>query len=347
MVAVVAAAAVWALIRPNLSTAPPRRSFLEDLGLTERVRNGVRAHPVLSPDGTRLVYAIQLDGTTELYTRSLEELKAHPMPGTNGAYHPFFSPDGEWVGFFTSAGDQQLQKVSIRGGQPQPLCDACEAPAGGGATWGSDDTIVFSTQGPDQQRLFRLSLAEAGAPQVLTSVDREQGERAHLAPHILPGGDSALFTISMRRRNPNEARIAVVSLETGTYRTLIERGYNARYVPSGHVVFVRAGELWAVPFDRDRSETTGPEALILEGMQWDSRAAAEAPFAFSDDGLLVYVPGADVNAGAKSSLVWVDRQGREEMLPLEPARYSHPQVSPDGSRVAVAITDDSPLCQHP
>ncbi len=211
---VVGTLAVLYGLRSEAPSRRPTQRTLVDLGQLGRVRTGISAHPALSPDGTRLVYAAEVDGTTRLYTRSLDRLETEPIAGTEGAYAPFFSPDGEWVGFFSSVADRRLRKVSVRGGQPQPLCDACEAPIGGGASWGADDVVVFSAQVADQWRLFRVSLAENGDPEILTSVDRDQGERAHLALQILPGGDSALLTIR-GSLGVSWSRVGVVDLETG------------------------------------------------------------------------------------------------------------------------------------
>ncbi len=325
--------ALWSPWDSKRSESTPVRRFAVDIEPTEPIQtNGVSANLTLSPDGRRLVYAARVDGTTQLYTRPIDQLEAQPIPDTEGAYRPFFSPDGEWVGFFTLGSDRKLKKVSLRGGEARTLCDV-RSPSTG--SWASDNTIVFSSRGDSGEQLFRVS-ATGGTPQVLTTPNRERGERSHSGPEILPGGHSVLFTISSagyRARN-----IAVLSLETGEYQTLIERGYNAHYAPSGHVVFVREAELWAVPFDLGRLEKTGAEAPILQGIQVDERRQS-VPFSFSDDGLLVYVPGDYVDKGPKRRLVWVDRQGREEPLAAEAARYTRPQLSPDGSRLAVDITD--------
>ena len=293
--------------------------------------DGVSAHFALSPDGTRLVYTARVDDTTQLYVRRIDQLEGQPIPGTNGAYQPFFSPDGEWVGFFTQDSDQKLKKVSVTGGEAQTVCDVRSLASGG--SWASDDTIVFSARGESGPRqLFRVPSA-GGTPQVLATPNRERREDGHAWPEFLPGSRSVLFTTLAYR-----AHIAVLSLETGEYRTLIEGGYNAHYVPTAHIVFVRQGALWAVPFDLGRLETTGPETPILQGLQVDS-GTRSAPYAFSGDGLLVYVPGDDVSVGPKRSLVWVDREGREEPLAADPGRYTRPLISPDGSRLVVGLAD--------
>ena len=329
----IAVLALWNPWYPNPSEPTPVRRYTFNLGPTEPIRpNGVSSNLALSPDGTRLVYTARVDGTTQLYMRRIDQLEAEVVPGTNGADRPFFSPDGEWVGFFTRGSDRKLKKVSVSGGQPQILCDVQGSGAG---SWGPDDTIVISAREDSGTiQLFRVAAA-GGRPEILTSPDRERGERSHRQPEILPGGNSVLFTIGSVGHLAWS--IAVLSLESGEYRTVIERGYNAHYVPTGHVVFALEGQLWAVPFDLSQLETTGPQTPILQGIQVDSGRGI-LPFSSSGDGLLVYVPGADVAAGLKRSLVWVDRQGNEEFLAMEPGRYDRPQVSPDGSRVAVAAT---------
>jgi serine/threonine-protein kinase len=231
------------------------------------------------------------------------------------------------VGFFTPDFDNKLKKVLVRGGPPQILCDAYgQAPSG---SWGADDTIVFSLDAPG---LFSVP-ATGGSPRVLIPPDSKQAD--HQRPEILPGGHSVLFHIVPLGGTTDDSNIAVLSLQTGEYRTLIEGGQRARYAPTGHVVFGRAGALWAVPFDLNRLETTGPEAPILEGIQM-SRSGV-APYSFSDDGLLVYLPVGEV--ATKRTLVWVDREGNEESLSAEPRAYLYPRLSPDGSRLAVTVDD--------
>ena len=199
-----------------------------------------------------------------------------------------------------------------------------------------------------------------GTPEPLTTLDAESGEVAHVWPRALPGGTAVLFTIfrtpdsgDRQSLDADEARVAVLSLDTGEQRVVVERGYNARYVPTGHLIFARQGALWAVPFDVDRMAITGSEEVVLQGVEVNETFGNIA-LSVSDDGSLVYVAGSAVGVETPS-VVWVDRDGGEELVPLPPPPYSQPvfssdgfllpyysqpRLSPDGTRLAVRVTGD-------
>jgi len=296
---------------------------------------GQTAHVAISRDGRLLVYAAQVQGTVRLYLRALDELEAHPMPGTDGAFNPFFSPDGEWVGFYSDATDQRLKKVSVRGGPPQVLADAGFA---AGAFWGTDDLIVFGTQDASGGRgIYRVPAAGGAVELLMTSNDAE----GYVTPHLLPDGNSALLVVRPGvggTGNARGGRIVTHSFATGESRTLVFGGFAPRYAPTGHVVFLRGGALWAVPFDAERLEAVGFEAVVLEGVEHDGFRGG-ATYAFSSDGLLVYVTGGDTGLGisGQRTLVWVDREGREEPLDADARAYFTPRLSPDGRRLATRI----------
>jgi serine/threonine-protein kinase len=182
--------------------------------------------------------------------------------------------------------------------------------------------------------LFRVS-ALGGTPTPLTTPDRKKGEFSHRWPEILPGSKEVLFTIwAGNFFNWEYNRIGVLSLKTGERRVLLEGGTYARYVPSGHLVYARAGELWAVPFDLKRLEVTGPPVSIVQGVSI-TRNLGVAQFSFSRDGAFAYVPGG-TNVGERT-LLWVDRKGAPQPLPAPPRPYGVPRLSPDGQRLAVGI----------
>jgi serine/threonine-protein kinase len=282
----------------------------------------------LSPDGTHLVYVANRGGTRQLYLRQMNRLDATPISGTEGASSPFFSPDGQSVGFVVG---YDLKKVSISGGAPQTLANV--PPVTRGANWGPDDTIIFAPSAISG--LSRISAVGNTLPpvafskassdplqgQVLTTPDPTKGEYGHRWPQLLPGGKAVLFSIDTGG-SFDEARIAVL---------------NPRYSPTGHIVFARTGALLAVPFDLERLERTGDPVTVIEGIMMEPGGAAH--FTFSDDGSLVYVPGGMLVPDRK--LVWVNRQGEVEPLPAEAREYYTPSLSPDGRQVAVITREGS------
>ena len=231
----------------------------------------------LSPDGSRLTYVGGSSQSSQLWVRSLDQPDAKPIPGADEARHPFFSPDGQWIGYFAGG---KLRKVRSTGGASATLCDA---EGSGGASWSSDDTIIFETG----RSLSRVSAA-GGAPQRLAQPDADRGEAALLWPSVLPGGEALLCTIS-GGASEDRARVAAIHLRTGERRTLVERASSGRYVPTGHLVFAREGALFGIRFHPARLEVAGKASPVLEGLEHESPGVAF--FSFSDLGTLAYLPG--------------------------------------------------------
>ena len=342
LVAVIAGLAVWSVTRSTAPASPALRRFAIDLGPADPIAvSTVRVMPAVSPDGTQLVYAANVRGTQQLYLRTFDQLDAQPITGSENAYEPFFSPDGEWVGFvdpFSSA----LKRVSVRGGQALTLA-ACFPP--NGATWLPDGTIVASCiESGLGTILLRIPVA-GGTLDPLTTLDADNGEVGHSWPRVLPGGGALLFTIVTDGQRADASRVAVLSLDTGEQHTVVEGGYNARYVPTGHLIFGRQGSLWGVPFDVDRLVTTGREELVLPEVELNEGYGSMA-LAVSGDGTLVYLPGEAVNLGddvdGAGRPVWVDRAG--QATPIGEGRRNNAlrsRLSPDNTRLAttVASTD--------
>jgi len=340
---------VYDLLRPAPS-ASTSSSVVSDAGLrrwTVDIDTGAVAGSGLgveldvSADGSTVAYATG-GPDAAVYLRRLDQFEPTLLPGTEAARFPFFSPGGEWLGVL---GGGAVRKFSVLGGPPQTLANVGRML---GVSWGDDEFIVVASAVPaggmgmgmgaeTAGSLLRLPAA-GGAPEIL--LDAEPGSW-YQWPEVLPGATGVLFTIHPEGEAATESSIAVLEMETREYRTLIFGGYNARYAPTGHIVFARAGALWAVPFDLERLQVTGTETPMVEGVQTNS-LTGNVPYAFSDKGLLVYVLGADVsgaNFGGNSNLIWVDREGREELLGAEPRGYIDAHLSPDGQRVAVSIFD--------
>jgi Tol biopolymer transport system component/predicted Ser/Thr protein kinase len=321
--AMIASLAIW-----NLKPAPPRPVTRTVITLPPGQQlAGLDSGPAvaLSPDGTHLAYAARQGSTQQLYLRAMDSLEVKAIQGTEGAAEPFFSPDGQWIGFF--AGDK-LKKVAVSGGAAVALGDATTQPYG--ASWGSQGIIAFASafSGVLQQ------VSDAGgAPQPLTHL--EKGEGSHRWPEFLPGGKAVLFSAGTIGANWGNPQVAVQSVATGERRNLVQGGTYPRYARSGHLIYAQRGTLMAVPFDPQRLTVTGAAVPMAEGVL-QSTGLGNAQYSFSATGSLAYVPGT-AQALLQSRLVWVNRNGAELPVAAPQHAYLGPRLSPDGRRVAVGI----------
>ena len=323
--ALFAGASVWMLTRP----APPTivSTTIATSGSAALAVQGSDHDIAITSDGSRIVYR----GSGQLLVRALNHLEPTVLSGLGQAHNPFLSPDGQWVGFFDGTA---MKKVAIAGGAPVTIVSPIGA-AARGATWGPDGTIVFAT-GSQATALQRVSAA-GGEPTVLTTRDRQRGDSDHLWPEFLPGGAAVLFTITIGERLEN-AQIAVLDLKTGISRVVHRGGSDARYVPTGHLVYAYAGTLRAVAFDLGRLEVVGSPVPVLQGVS-TARSGAGS-FAVGANGTLIYLPGVD-GGGSLRTVVSVDRAGGASPLPgLPPDAYRDVRVSPNGARIALA-TDNA------
>jgi serine/threonine-protein kinase len=298
-----------------------------ELGADVALYTDYGANAVLSPDGTRLVFvAAGADKTQRVYVRSLDQMQATVLSGTEGVRDPFFSPDGQWIAFFAGG---KLKKVSVQGGAVVTLCDA---PTDRGGSWSDDGSIVFAAG--NREGLSKVSSAE-GKPERLTTLNQQTGEVTHRWPQVLPGSKDVIFTDSTNGAQFDDAEIAVYSAVSGKVKTVLHRGSYARYLPSGHLVYVHNGTLFAVPFDSKRLELTGQPAPVMEGVT-SNPGHGGAQFSFSDSGTCVYVAGSAVNS--EISIYWMDAAGKFTPLRETPGDYDHPAISPEGKRLAMDIT---------
>ena len=274
----------------------------------------------VSPDGRSVVYVAQRHGTRQLFRHAMDQLEPVPIAGTEGGDFPVFSPDGQWVGFFA---DNALKKVPASGG---PAVTICPAGYRRGASWGPDDQIVFASgSSPDLMQVA----ATGGTPRALTAMATLSGKRAEW-PELTPDGRAVLYNVMVTGAR-DTARIVVRSLDTGMERDL-DVGTNPRLSPTGQILFARAGELWAAPFDRNRLAITGSPMPVLEGLQVN--AGGMALFAMAHDGSLVHA------APGRSVVVAVDRTGQADvLLDIPRVYYGAPQSSPDGRRLVMAFSD--------
>ena len=318
--------------------AEPLRVLQLSLALPEPLAGVFDANPgspfALSPDGSQLVFVASLAGKPQqLYLRPLDRQTATPILNTENATQPFFSPDGQSVGFFAFG---KMRTVSLHGGPATVLCDA---PTPHGASWALDDTIIYAPN--FGSGLLRISAA-GDTPQTLTTPNPKEQEISHRWPQVLPGGKYVMFTIQMgSAATYDDARISVLSLQTGKWRTLVQGGSYARYVSPGHIVYAHTRSLVAVAFDLSRMEVSGSPVPVQEGVATTALTSGSAEYDVTQSGLLAYVPG---NATPPvRSLVWVDRTGLAKTLPAPPRVYSSPSISPDGKLVALQINDDGVL----
>ena len=331
-VALVAVIAVWAPWRsPVLPVDRPLVRLDVDLGSEVALPVLDRPTPstlAISPDGTRLVYVASVSGSpTKLFTRKLNQANATELAGTVGASNPFFSPDGQWVGFLDGS---RLFKISVEGGAPTPLI---EVTVFAGATWSSDGDLIVGSG--VNQGLLRLPTG-GGAPTSL--MDLAPGELFYSMPQLLPGGNDLLVTVYTTPPGLATAVMDIVSLRDGSRKTVGRGGTGARYLPSGHLIYTNASTMYAVPFDLDARETRGTAVPVLNDVAFDP-AGSLPQYAISADGTLVYRP-TTARGPSAASIVWLDATGKRDPLPGPPAEYpSLPRLSPDGKRLALTVRD--------
>jgi serine/threonine-protein kinase len=317
-------AAVWFLWPATKPLLPLKRMDV-DLGPNVSLGAPTGADVILSPDGSQILFV----SGSSLFTLRLDQLRANAveLSDTRGATAPFFSPDGKWVGFISTA----LKKVSVDGGAAIPV-----APVSGprGAAWGPDGNFIASLNG--NSGLVRVS--EAGAPTVAVT-KLSPGEVSHRWPQVLPGSQSVLFTVSGNSANFDVASIGVASLKDGTHKIVQRGGTYGRYVSAsdgtGYLTFVSRGLLFAVPFDLQTLEVHGTPVPVLDDVGYSS-SLGYALMDFSKDGSLVYRS----SSGIENRVVqWLDASGKTESLLAKPDAYTYPRLSPDGQRLAIVATD--------
>jgi serine/threonine-protein kinase len=316
----------WRATRPVEQPLKPLVRLDVDLGSDVSLDYERGTDVILSPDGTRLVYLSR----GRLFTRRLNQPKATELAGTEGATSPFFSPDGQWVGFFT-LGAGLLKKISVEGGAAIALSDA---QFNFGGSWGEDGDIIATQRGV----LSRISPAGGTPTRVM---ELAQGEASQRYPQILPGGKAVLFTSNAGGRTSDQASIEVVSLADRRRKTLQRGGSYGRYVPSshgrdGHLIYVNGGTLFAVPFDPEALAVRGTPAPVLDQVSY-SPSLGYAQFSFSQQGTLAYRTGG--GESRRLTVHWLNSAGKLQPLLAKPDAYQSARLSPDGQRLAISTTD--------
>ncbi len=322
--ALVATVSFWAPWRRGTPPAAIRLSA--ELGASAALQGNQAAAAALSADGQAMAFVASGAGAPQqLYVRRLDRLQATPLAGTDDAFGPFFSPDGQWVAFFAGG---KLKKISVTGGSAITLCDA---PNGRGGSWGDDDMIVFQPNNVPGSGLSRVSAA-GGAPEALTKATEKE---LHRWPHVLPGARAVIYS-STDAATFADGTIVAQSLADGAAKVVQRGGYFGRYVTSGHLVYLHDGTLFAAPFDPDRLEVTGHAVPALERVSANP-VGGGAQLAVSANGTLLYVPGESLDSAAP--IDWLDRSGKASRLRDRVSNWSNPHFAPDGRRLALDISD--------
>ena len=299
--------------------------------VTSNSNRPARTAFAIAPDGRSIVFAGRVGPASQLYMRALDAAVATAIDGTDGAIAPFFSPDGRWIGFIAEEPSRlRVKKVAIAGGPALSLCDLPDQQFWG-ASWADDGTIFYGARGG----LFKVP-SGGGSPERVTTVDLAKAER-HLLPYPLPGSRALIFT--------DPPNVVHLSLDSGERRTIIEDAADARYVATGHLVFMKTGTLMAVPFNLQSGQISGsPVALIEDVMQGvnagnsnDETLAGQ--FVISPAGTLVYAAGG-VMPSRLGQPVWIDRTGAMQPTGIDAARMLTPRLSPDGQKLAVEMRRD-------
>ena len=327
--ALVVGTIIGALLITGIGNRAPERSaerteFQITLPPGDRVLPGGLA---LSPDGRTLAYTAIRDAVGQLFVREMDRVGTVLIDGTQNAHLPFFSPDGQWIGFADST---RLVIVSVAGGAPQVVCELPDYFNGG--TWGRDDTIIFGTLGSG---LLQVS-ARGGSPETLTVL--EESEVLHHSPSFLPDQNTVVFSVLME---DFRTQLVALRLDNGE-RQPIETGETARFSSAGHLVLARGSSLWAAPFDPRSLDNKGVAVPVLEdvaiaGSRGAGAASGWTQFAVAGNGTLAYIPGGA--SAFQEEITWMDRAGNRIETFEMPGGASSASLSPDGSRLAVTLYD--------
>ena len=339
LAAVATLVGAWSFLRPEAPNGVLRYTLMvpEELAL----QNNYGPSLALSRDGHTLAFTSASDGAPALWVKERDRVEATRVSGTDGAFQPFFSPEGDRVAFITD--DRRIRVASLVGEPPLTVLDSGTVRAGG--TWATDGFIYFSegtSFGNPTGGLGRVP-ASGGDLEPVTSLDTLRAELSHAWPDVLPSGRGVLFRISRERLyDPSTMDIAVADLRTGEHRVLLQ-GVMALWAETGHILVLTAeGTLLAAPFDEDALVLLGPPVPVLEGIEVELNAGtglpASADLSISETGTLVYAARDATQELGQWEPVWVTREGAvQEIDPGWRDDIRFPALSPDGNRLAVTI----------
>jgi serine/threonine-protein kinase len=320
---------LWAQWRPAQASMP--RKLLTSIGVDASMPTDLGTSAILSPDGSMLAVAAQQGAVRRLYVRKLDQLDATVLVGTEFAQSPFFSPDGQWLAFFSL---DKLMRVSVAGGAAVTVCNA---PIGRGGTWADDDTIIFSPNSGTNTALMRVAAA-GGTATPLTTLS--EGATTQRWPQALPRGKGVLFSEHTSQVNWDGGTIVVAPLSGGQPKVVLQGGYYGRYVSDasgGYLLYMQQAVLFAIRFDLDRLETVGQAMPVMENIAANPATTGGAQVAVSEEGTLLYIPGRATTMA--NPIDWIARDGTISPLRTTRSIWLNPQFSPDGQKLAVQIND--------
>ena len=313
--------AVWMTFAPGDAPAPQPVRFTITLPTSDELPLASGGLLAISPDGRTLVYKANRNAVPQLFRRPLDQFEATPLSGAEGGSGPSFSPDGQWVDFVA---DGVRKRVPLAGGPPQTLTQA------DGTSVTSDSGAIVFFQGGS---LMRIVAGGGDAEELFTGDPRKLYSR----PQILPGGRAVLFAIRDASRAPDSGELHLLRLDSREHRTLVANVMTGRLLRTGHLVFIRSGALWAVPFDVERLETVGNPVPVVEGVRVESGGAVQ--FQVADNGTLVYIPSDAASRRARKLLIVHRNDGREEPINAQERDYVAMSLSRDQTRAALQIGD--------
>jgi serine/threonine-protein kinase len=330
LAALAAVAALWGWMRPE--PVRPVLRYAMALPKGQELANSRGTRIDLSPDGSRLVYTGPSSDGSQLWLRNRSQLTATPIPGTERAIEPSFSPDGQHVAFGND-GTATIRVVTLTGAPPITIADS--GIGSDGVTWGSDGYIYYDgLTGGGTTGVMRVR-SSGGPPEQMTTVDTAKGEVDHYWPQSLPDGRGVLFTI--QKRSSREASdVAVLDLKTRKYHTLVQ-GLAARYAPTGHLVYVTGtGDLMAAPFDLGKLAVTGEAVAVTNGVA--GRPFGAVDLTLSSTGTLMYEEGELVTGSAE--VVYLTRDGKAAVVDSGwTGNFQTLALSPDGKQLAISMLE--------
>ncbi len=325
-VGLIASAATGAVLwRQPPQVTPPVTRFAITLPSHQVALRVARNIVAVSPDGTQIAYVVD----RQLYLKRLADVEGRPINGSEDRQSimgPVFSPDGASIAYY-SWGEQAIRRIPAAGGTAVTVC-VTEGPSG--LSWDGDD-VLFGLPGG----VMRVS-ANGGTPELVVPARASEGERV-FGPQMLPGGKAVLFTSTNAEPWNVAGKIVAVSLPSGARTIVVDGGAaDARYLPSGHILFVRGGVVHAVAFDATTLQARGTPVRLIEGVR-RSEDSSGMDLSVSSTGMLAYVPGAV--SGEDLKLAFFGRDGGPQPLAVPAGNYAQPRLSPDGRRIAMGTVD--------